>query len=219
VTSKHDKKALAIFAVVVAAGALYFVFSQGNPGNSPGPVSPAPQPAPCTMEAKLCPDGSYVGRSGPACEFAACPQSSDSVKNPLKTFTDSASGISFSYPEKLSVQYISPVDWPPKVQLINEFFACHPAGNEISTAGITEKISVAGREYCRTKETEGAAGSTFTKYSYAFSDNDNTIILTFTLRFTQCDNFSGPAAVACKSERANFGIDGIVDKIAQSVKF
>lgn len=27
----------------------------------------------CTQEAKLCPDGSYVGRSGPNCEFAACP--------------------------------------------------------------------------------------------------------------------------------------------------
>jgi hypothetical protein len=27
----------------------------------------------CTQEAKECPDGSYVGRSGPACEFSACP--------------------------------------------------------------------------------------------------------------------------------------------------
>lgn len=27
----------------------------------------------CTMEAKLCPDGSYVGRVGPNCEFAKCP--------------------------------------------------------------------------------------------------------------------------------------------------
>lgn len=27
----------------------------------------------CTQEAKLCPDGSYVGRSGPDCAFAACP--------------------------------------------------------------------------------------------------------------------------------------------------
>lgn len=27
----------------------------------------------CTMEAKLCPDGSSVGRSGPNCEFAKCP--------------------------------------------------------------------------------------------------------------------------------------------------
>lgn len=26
----------------------------------------------CTMEARVCPDGSSVGRSGPRCEFAAC---------------------------------------------------------------------------------------------------------------------------------------------------
>jgi hypothetical protein len=28
----------------------------------------------CTQEAKLCPDGSYVGRKGPKCEFADCPK-------------------------------------------------------------------------------------------------------------------------------------------------
>jgi len=27
----------------------------------------------CTAEAKLCPDGSAVGRTGPNCEFSACP--------------------------------------------------------------------------------------------------------------------------------------------------
>lgn len=27
----------------------------------------------CTMEALMCPDGSYVGRSGPSCVFSACP--------------------------------------------------------------------------------------------------------------------------------------------------
>ncbi len=27
----------------------------------------------CTQEAKLCPDGSYVGRIGPKCKFAQCP--------------------------------------------------------------------------------------------------------------------------------------------------
>ena len=27
----------------------------------------------CTMEAKLCPDGSAVGRTGPNCEFTECP--------------------------------------------------------------------------------------------------------------------------------------------------
>lgn len=27
----------------------------------------------CTLEARMCPDGSYVGRTGPSCEFARCP--------------------------------------------------------------------------------------------------------------------------------------------------
>ena len=38
--------------------------------------TPAGQtPTACTMDAKACPDGSYVGRTGPNCEFAACPAS------------------------------------------------------------------------------------------------------------------------------------------------
>jgi len=28
----------------------------------------------CTREARLCPDGSAVGRVGPNCEFAPCPE-------------------------------------------------------------------------------------------------------------------------------------------------
>lgn len=35
----------------------------------------------CTMDAKQCPDGSYVGRQGPKCEFAKCP---DSTSKPVK---------------------------------------------------------------------------------------------------------------------------------------
>ncbi len=33
----------------------------------------------CTMEAKQCPDGSWVGRSGSSCAFAACPSASSSA--------------------------------------------------------------------------------------------------------------------------------------------
>jgi hypothetical protein len=34
----------------------------------------------CTQEAKLCPDGSSVGRTGPNCEFAPCPGETDIPK-------------------------------------------------------------------------------------------------------------------------------------------
>jgi hypothetical protein len=30
-------------------------------------------PIACTQEAKICPDGSVVGRTGPNCEFTVCP--------------------------------------------------------------------------------------------------------------------------------------------------
>lgn len=36
-------------------------------------ASPTATPMACTQEAKVCPDGSYVGRTGPSCEFAPCP--------------------------------------------------------------------------------------------------------------------------------------------------
>jgi hypothetical protein len=45
--------------------------------------SPNPKPVACTQEAKQCPDGSYVGRTGPNCEFSACPQPSAKATSTL----------------------------------------------------------------------------------------------------------------------------------------
>jgi hypothetical protein len=36
-------------------------------------AAPASAQVACTMDAKQCPDGSYVSRTGPNCEFAPCP--------------------------------------------------------------------------------------------------------------------------------------------------
>jgi len=35
----------------------------------------------CTMDAKLCPDGSYVGRTGPNCEFEECPSDNSELSS------------------------------------------------------------------------------------------------------------------------------------------
>ena len=37
------------------------------------PTGTPPSQVMCTADAKQCPDGSYVGRTGPNCEFAPCP--------------------------------------------------------------------------------------------------------------------------------------------------
>lgn len=51
-----------IIVVITAFVTYYFISSKVNKNEQ----------AFCTMEAKMCPDGSYVGREGPNCEFAKC---------------------------------------------------------------------------------------------------------------------------------------------------
>ncbi len=45
----------------------------------------------CTQEAKLCPDGSAVGRTGPRCEFAECPSTGGSTAPGTATLAIGAS--------------------------------------------------------------------------------------------------------------------------------
>ncbi|MHB9139688.1 MAG: TspO/MBR family protein [Victivallaceae bacterium] len=176
----------------------------------------------CTQEAKLCPDGSYVGRTGPKCEFAACPGGNNDL---WKTTT--SNGITFQYPETLLTTYINTQDWPPQVQVLNEPFTCTEAGEETARAGKTEKRLVDNREYCRTSIVEGAAGSIYTQYAYAFplystgstQADRKTAIFTFTTRATQCGNYDEAERKACEGEREAFDLDSVVDRMARSIKF
>ena len=60
---------IGILAVIfIAAGSVWYIISRDVARQNPTPGGVA-----CTQEAKECPDGSYVGRTGPDCEFAACP--------------------------------------------------------------------------------------------------------------------------------------------------
>lgn len=59
-----NKKNLILLGVILVLGvASFYLISRRD---DTAPVA-------CTMEAKLCADGSAVGRTGPNCEFAECP--------------------------------------------------------------------------------------------------------------------------------------------------
>lgn len=45
----------------------------------------------CTSDAKVCPDGSYVGRAGPSCEFSACPTTTTMCTRDMKMCPDGSS--------------------------------------------------------------------------------------------------------------------------------
>ncbi len=202
--------------VVVLAGAI--VLFNMRPNSSTGNV-PQNQPTSinqvaCPQDAKQCPDGSYVARVAPSCDFAPCPPINITG---WKTVTDAKSKISFQYPADVGTTYIHTQDWPPKVQLTNGPFTCTQAGSENSQAGQTTRQLINGRTYCVTKESEGAAGSIYTQYSYAFASGDKVPVLTFTLRFVQCANYPPAEQAQCNAERTSFDINSIVDRIAQTL--
>lgn len=79
----EDKQGFSLLAVVVPVGvmlvfiiSIYFAYkdavykSQLIPINSQNNQQ---ETVVCTQEVKQCPDGSYVSRTGPNCEFAQCP--------------------------------------------------------------------------------------------------------------------------------------------------
>lgn len=72
-----------VLAIVLIAAGFYFFGVDKNktnlPDNNGGQVA-------CTMEAKICPDGTAVGRHGPNCDFDPCPvvQAPDSHSDLIK---------------------------------------------------------------------------------------------------------------------------------------
>ena len=60
-TNRKFVAVVAVLAVIVGGGIYYFLAKETT------------EPVGCTMEAMRCPDGSYVGRIPPDCEFAECP--------------------------------------------------------------------------------------------------------------------------------------------------
>src|SRR3989344_3467150 len=88
---------LILLAIVGTASAVYLFLN-----------NPSKQKA-CTQEAKICPDGSSVGRTGPNCEFTPCPTgqgpSGPVATGPTtwKTYINSAEGFSLKYPPDWSI--------------------------------------------------------------------------------------------------------------------
>jgi hypothetical protein len=93
-------------ALVLVSGGIGYAMGVQQPkdvGVPPIESLPPEEGIACTMDAKICPDGSGVGRSGPNCEFAPCPgeatESSDAGKPTGELVTYAKDGFSFQYPQ------------------------------------------------------------------------------------------------------------------------
>ena len=70
-----------IVILIFLFGIVWFI-STRSPGLTPGIGS---NNTACTADAKLCPDGNYVGRTGPNCEFVCVTNISNKYPNPKLT--------------------------------------------------------------------------------------------------------------------------------------
>lgn len=112
-----------ILLVVLFVGAKLSPNLLNSSSNSESSISSSPSPSVtgepvfCTQEAKTCPDGSSVGRSGPKCEFSKCPETVSAKKAGWKTYKNYSYGFEFSYPSKYK-EVSDKYGWPNSIVLL-----------------------------------------------------------------------------------------------------
>lgn len=82
---KYYRTIIWLVVLIVALSLVVVIFSQEAQIQNSAPVA-------CTQEAKICPDGSSVGRTGPDCAFAPCPGAATSTP-PMTVVTQSDSNM------------------------------------------------------------------------------------------------------------------------------
>lgn len=95
-------------------------------------------------------------------------------------------------------KYIHPLKWPPMVKVVDKAFVCD-----------TDLVN----GYCVTSLAEGAAGSTYTEYTYTKPYNDKTASINFTIQSVQCLNYDEPNQSGCIEKQAGYDLAPIVDAL------
>ncbi len=188
-------------AILLAVGFIFIVTQSIKP-------LPVKNGVACTQEAKICPDGSAVGRTGAACQFAACP-AVGAETSAWKTLVDEAAGASLQYPSDLGTKYIFVQAWPPEVYFSESAWYCPQPVRLIN-----------GKAYCVSESADGTAGTVYTRYRYSLPDpgRNKTATIEFTLGSQECGNFDEPKMSECKNERASFDVNALADKIMATVE-
>lgn len=192
---------LLIIALAAIPAAAYFIFTNAQRGSIA-----------CTQEAMLCPDGSYVGRSGPTCSFAECPM----LEHRPDWLSTSTPEFAYEYPKSIGTQgYIDAAVWPPTLSLSAGTLSC-----EQGSGGITRTMKTIGTaSYCVEGRDDAAAGSRYTAYTYSVARDAGVISISFTIRRVQCMNYDEPRQGECQRAQAGFDADQLADGIARTARF
>lgn len=136
----------------------------------------------------------------------------------IETWTTATSTTAtFLYPTDFGTDFVTPIEWPPVVNMYEDEYSCSDIGKEEARAGRTEERKIGDIPFCVTKVQEGAAGSMYTQYTYIFDNYGSLIAFTFTTRSVQCLNYDEPKQSTCLEEQEELNIDEIVRLMAQTL--
>ncbi len=133
-----------------------------------------------------------------------------------KTFKDPTQNVTFQYPYSLSTKYIRTQSWPPKITVSSSNFSCKESGQPTGQQSVTQK-TIGNITYCIENNSEGAAGTIYSDYTYIFLKDNKLISLQLTIAFPQCANYPDPQKSGCQNERSSFDLNSLINQIAQTV--
>ena len=128
----------------------------------------------------------------------------------------------------LNTEYIGSQDWkviivneeekyPPKFKINEGQIDCKISSSESDLLTETAKRSIDGQIYCIESFSEGAAGTTYTQYSYSTIKSGSLITVSCVIRYPQCMNYSEPQRTECANERETFDLDKIIGLIVKNM--
>jgi len=143
-------------------------------------------PVACTQEAMQCPDGSYVSRTGPNCEFAQCPDAA------VRTYSNTQQGVQFQYPDFTKLEPASPFFGPHDPEVIISSLqsttidskGCfydnsrYPAATNIPE----QVITLGSTKFCFSEAGGAGAGSTYIDEFYTTLHENSHITLHYAFR-------------------------------------
>lgn len=128
----------------------------------------------------------------------------------------------------LNTEYIGSQDWkvvivneeekyPPKFEIKEGQIDYKITSSESELLSETAKRSVDGRIYYIESLSEGAAGTTYTQYSYSTIKSGSLIMVSCVIRYPQCMNYSEPQRTECTNEQETFNLDKIIGLIVKNM--
>jgi len=192
------------------------------------------KPVACTMDAKACPDGSFVGRIVPNCEFAPCPDITAGWQIYKSTIDEniinSPKNIEFKYPKDfLGATWRTEV-WPPTVKFVNgnsnPITAC---GNKISALGENapfKEEQINNMKFEVYTSSDVGAGQLYSDYCYIYTIGYWSYVIDFSIHSTNgcgngnCGPYCGTSnEQACKNFDMQKEVIAPIEQIVSTFKF